>query len=56
MRLNWLSAGSMELARGIEPSNRRGSTLKLVSRLLLRGPAPSHTPHEGDTSPSRPLV
>ena len=36
--------------------NRRRSTLRPVSRLLRRGPAPSHAPHEGDTSPSKPLV
>ena len=51
-----IAEGGLELARGIEPSNRRRSTLKPVSRLLQRGPAPSQAPHEGDTSPSKPLV
>ncbi len=31
---------------GFEPHSVAGSALKLASRLLLRGPAPSHAPHE----------
>lgn len=41
-----------------EQSNRPTVAARLgsrASRLLQRGPAPSHTPHEGDASPSGPL-
>ena len=31
---------------GFEPHSVAGSALKPASRLLLRGPAPSHAPHE----------
>ena len=31
---------------GFEPHSVAGSSLELSSRLLLRGPAPSHAPHE----------
>ena len=51
-----LSAEVMELARGIEPFQPSpGRPRDLPCRLLRRGPAPSHAPHEGDTSPSKPL-
>ncbi len=36
----------LERAMGFEPHSVAGSALELASRLLLRGPAPSHTPHE----------
>ena len=45
----------MELARGIEPPTVAESALKLALSAPARGPAPSHAPHEGDTSPSKPL-
>ena len=38
--------GSLERAMGFEPHSVAGSALKPTSRLLQRGPAPSHTPHE----------
>jgi hypothetical protein len=44
----------LEPGAGFEPHSVAGSALKLASRLLLRGPAPSHAPHEGLT-PSKPL-
>jgi hypothetical protein len=31
---------------GFEPHSLAGSALKPASRLLLKGPAPSHAPHE----------
>jgi hypothetical protein len=41
---------------GFEPHSVAGSALKLASRFLLRGPAPSHAPHEGGSPPSEPPV
>ena len=49
------SAEFMELARGIEPSNRCRVGSETCLAAPAKGPAPSHTPHEGDTSPSKPL-
>ena len=49
------SAESMELARGIEPSNRRRVGPKTCLTGSCEGPVPSYAPHEGDTSPSKPL-
>jgi len=39
-------AWGLERAMGFEPHSVAGSALKPASRLLLRGPAPSHAPHE----------
>ena len=42
--------------RGVEPPSVAGSALRPASPLPLRGPAPSHAPHEGGTPPSNPPV
>ena len=39
---------------GFEPHSVAGSALGPASRLLRRGPAPSHAPHEGGSPPSEP--
>ena len=42
---------------GFEPHSVAGSALKPASRLLLRGPAPSHAPHErGEPLSESPVV
>ena len=39
---------------GFEPHSVAGSALIPASLFLLRGPAPSHAPHEGGLPPSEP--
>src|SRR6266850_1617419 len=53
---SWWVKISLVEGRGVEPPSVAGSALRHASPLLLRGPAPSHAPHEGGAPPSNPPV